>query len=87
MFQNVLVMCTYTRVGIDGHGHAAMSTYDCQGTGFFCNGGYCEPITWSRGSYTEPFRYYRADGSELELGVGHTYVPFISGEGFFSCSE
>jgi len=79
VFQNVLVLATYTRVGVDAHWHTAMNTINCEGQGFFCNGGYCEPITWSRGGYNEPFRYFRADGSELELGVGKTYIAFIDG--------
>lgn len=79
VFENVLVIATYTRIGIDAHNHSAMNTVNCSGDGYFCNGGYCEPITWSRGDYNTPYRYYRADGSELELGVGHTYICFISG--------
>lgn len=78
VFQNVLVLSTYTQVGIDDHYHTAMSTYDCEGTGLFFNGGYCEPITWKRGAVSEPFHYYTADGSELELGIGHTYIAFVS---------
>lgn len=46
--------------------------------GYFFNGGYAEPITWSRGSVNEPFRYYTSDGSELQLGVGKTYIAFVS---------
>ena len=78
VFQNLLVLSTYTQTGIDDHYHTAMNTYECEGTGFFFNGGYSEPITWKRGAVNEPFHYYTADGSELELGVGHTYIAFVS---------
>ncbi len=78
VFQNLLVLATYTQIGIDDHYHTAMSTYECEGTGLFFNGGYCEPITWKRGALNEPFHYYAADGTELELGVGHTYIAFVS---------
>ena len=78
VFQNLLVLSTYTQTGIDDHYHTAMNTYECEGTGFFFNGGYAEPITWKRGAVNEPFRYYTADGSELELGIGHTYIAFVS---------
>ena len=84
VFQNVLVLCTDIEVGIDRQWHSAMTTVNYEGKGFFCNGGYCEPITWSRGNYTTPFRYYDAEGNELELGVGHTYIAFISDEGYVS---
>ena len=78
VFQNLLVLATYTQTGIDDHYHTAMSTYECEGTGLFFNGGYAEPITWKRGALNEPFHYYTADGSELELGIGHTYIAFVS---------
>ena len=78
VFQNLLVLATYTQVGIDDHYHTAMSTYECEGSGLFFNGGYCEPITWKRGALNEPFHYYTADGTELELGVGHTYIGIVS---------
>ena len=78
VFQNLLVLATYTQIGIDDHYHTAMNTYECEGTGLFFNGGYCEPITWKRGAVNEPFHYYTADGTELELGIGHTYIAFVS---------
>lgn len=78
VFQNLLVLSTPTQIGIDEKGHSSMYTYDYQGSGYFFNGGYAEPITWSRGSVYEPFRYYAADGSELSLGVGKTYIAFVS---------
>ena len=78
VFQNVLVLSTYTVTGIDDHYHTAMNTYDCEGTGLFFNGGYCENITWKRGGVNEPFRYYTSDGTELQLGIGHTYIAFVS---------
>ena len=87
VFQNVLVLATYTQIGIDDHWHTAMNTYDTQGQGYFCNGGYAEHITWSRGGLDTPFRYYTDDGKELELGVGHTYIAFISGLDYVSFYE
>lgn len=78
VFQNLLVLATYTQTGIDDHYHTAMNTYDCEGTGLFFNGGYAESITWKRGGVNEPFHYYAADGSELQLGIGHTYIAFVS---------
>ena len=78
VFQNLLVLATYTQIGIDDHYHTAMNTYECEGTGLFFNGGYCEPITWKRGAVNEPFHYYTADGTELEIGIGHTYIAFVS---------
>lgn len=77
-FANILVLSSPTQTGIDEKGHSSIYTYDYQGAGYFFNGGYAEPITWSRGSVEEPFRYYTADGSELQLGIGKTYIAFVS---------
>ena len=78
VFENVLVLYSPTSTGIDEKNHSAIYTYDYQDAGYFFNGGYAEPITWSRGSVNEPFRYYTSDGSELQLGVGKTYIAFVS---------
>lgn len=77
-FENVLVLSSPTQTGIDEKNHSSIYTYDYQDSGYFFNGGYAEPIMWSRGSVNEPFRYYTADGSELSLGVGKTYIAFVS---------
>ena len=77
-FENVLVLYSPTAVGIDVKNHSSIYTYDYQDAGYFFNGGYAEPITWSRGGVNEPFRYYASDGSELQLGVGKTYIAFVS---------
>ena len=78
VFENVLVLYSPTSTGIDEKNHSAIYTYDYQDAGYFFNGGYAEPITWSRGSVNEPFRYYTSDGSKLQLGVGKTYIAFVS---------
>lgn len=78
VFQNVLVLSSPTTIGADGHYHSVITTTDYTGEGFFFNGGYCEKITWSRAGLDSPYRFYTEDGSELELGVGHTYMAFVS---------
>lgn len=44
------------------------------GTGYYANGGQIVPISWTCDADTEPFRFFAADGSELSLGVGNTYI-------------
>lgn len=78
VFENVLVLYSPTTTSIDEKNHTSIYTYDYQDAGYFFNGGYAEPITWSRGSVNEPFHYYTADGSELQLGIGKTYIAFVS---------
>ncbi|MBQ3404152.1 MAG: DUF3048 domain-containing protein [Oscillospiraceae bacterium] len=47
------------------------------GDGYFICGGKAVPITWSRGDRGDQFTYKLADGSDLVLGVGKTYISII----------
>ncbi|MBR6209405.1 MAG: DUF3048 domain-containing protein [Oscillospiraceae bacterium] len=78
VFQNVLVIAAPTKVGADEYYSSVITTTDVNGEGYFFNGGYAEKITWSRGSLDTPFRFFGADGAELALGVGHSYIAFVS---------
>jgi len=78
VFQNLLILATPTTLGADEKWHSIITTTDYTGTGIFFNGGYAEPITWSREGLDSPFRYKDAQGNDLELGVGHTYIAFVS---------
>ena len=35
------------------------------------------PITWKKGDYTSPTQYFDANGNELVLNVGNTYIAII----------
>ena len=61
---------------IDGYGRLEVRTTG-EGDGWFCTGGKCVEITWERADEYSPFRYYLPDGSELSLGVGHSYVGIM----------
>ena len=78
LFQTVLILATPTQVGADDHWHSVITTTDYEGTGLFFNGGYAKPIKWSRGGLDTPFRFFNEDGTDLELGVGHSYIGFVS---------
>jgi len=49
-----------------------------RGDGYFVNGGQYIEIVWFRTDSSSQFVYRLPDGSDLELGVGKTYVGFIS---------
>lgn len=51
-----------------------------EGTGYFVNNGRRVPINWSRENESSPFVYTLADGSNLELGRGKTYIGIIPAE-------
>ena len=44
------------------------------GTGYYANGGKIIPITWGCDGDESPFWFKTADGQDLELGVGNTYM-------------
>ena len=69
-FTNVLILDTaVTNKDIY---HAA--DFLAGGTGYFACGGQIVPITFTCDGESEPLRFHNADGSELLLGVGNTYI-------------
>ena len=76
-FTNVMIL--ETAITNNGIYHAA--DFLTGGTGYYANGGQITPITFTCDGDTEPLRFWNTDGSELELGVGNTYIaiaPFGS---------
>lgn len=50
------------------------ANFTAGGTGYYANGGKIIPIIWGADSETSPFWFKTADGQDLELGVGNTYM-------------
>ena len=46
------------------------------GTGWYVTGDTWQPVTWRKGDVTEPLQLYAADGSELTVSAGRSYVGF-----------
>lgn len=71
---NVIVIPTeQTDIGFDGLQRFDLS----QGTGYFACGGKATEIKWEKGDEDAPLKFFRQDGSPLELGVGKTYVCIL----------
>ena len=75
-FTNVMIL--ETAITNNGIYHAA--DYLAGGTGYYANGGQIVPITFTCDGDTEPLKFWNADGSELELGVGNTYIAIAPQE-------
>lgn len=74
-FKNVI----FLRADIaDESSLSSIALQNVSGNGFLCCNGKLEPITWEHGDYEDCFHYTRADGSELELGIGRSYIAIIS---------
>ena len=78
-YKNLFFLSTDISI-VDGYGRLEVRTTG-EGTGWFVTGGKCTEITWERDDEYDQFRYDLADGTEISLGVGHTYVGIMSNDG------
>lgn len=74
-FKNLLVLYADTQI-VDDYGRRSVNLVGT-GEGHFVCGGLTIPIYWTRSGAGAPFIYAREDGSELELGVGKTYIAVV----------
>lgn len=72
---NVLVLQVPCYNTNDYYGHMRVTL--SSGNGWYACGGKIIPITWTKGERDGSMRYYNADGSELVLGRGKSYVSLI----------
>lgn len=75
-FTNLLFLKTSISI-LDSYGRLDVTTIG-SGEGWFCTGGKWVEITWERDEEFGPFHYYLADGTELSLAPGHTYIGIMS---------
>ena len=71
---NVIVLRTDCTV-VDDAGRLTVDL--SSGAGWFACGGKLIPITWEKGAYDQPLRYYTTDGDPIVLEQGKTYVCII----------
>lgn len=48
------------------------------GSGYYACGGKYIPIVWSKADYSDPYTLTTAQGEEISLGVGKTYINIVS---------
>ena len=70
-FENVFVLLAETTNDAKG---LHVSDIEGSGKGYYACGGKIIPITWHRESNFDTFSFKCADGSQLEQGVGNSYV-------------
>ena len=74
-FKNLLIQsCGFTQYDENGY-----MIFDCigEGCGYYVTNGKAIPVTWEKKSMTEPTRYYDANGAEISLNTGKTYVALV----------
>ncbi len=76
-FTNILILfCDVKAVG-DAAGHLDITTENEMGEGYYISGGKAEEITWSKPTEDSPTVYYGADGSELSVNRGKTFISIF----------
>lgn len=73
-FDNVFALQTDVHTRADGY---LMDVALDGGTGWYISGGGAQAITWKRDGEDFPIKYFAADGSELSVNVGESYIGFI----------
>ncbi len=75
-FRNVIMLSAATKV-LDNYGRLKVDLIG-SGDGYYVCGGKLIPITWERDTLADCFRYSLADGSELSVSEGKTYIAVLS---------
>ncbi|MBQ8927006.1 MAG: DUF3048 domain-containing protein [Oscillospiraceae bacterium] len=76
-FTNVFVL--QTEIGFLDEGNYLRSVALDGGSGYYVSKGGVETITWSKNGEAAPIRVFHADGSELSVNPGKSYIGIISG--------
>lgn len=76
-FENVFVLQTDIGLSADGY---RMDVALTGGTGWYAANGGAEQITWKKDAETAPIRVFNADGTELTVSAGKSYIGIIGSE-------
>lgn len=75
-FKNVLIQdCTFHQY--DENGYLIFNCIDSGRQGYYITNGKAIPVTWRKTSDTDVTRYFDAEGNEITLNTGKTYVAFV----------
>ncbi|MCD8361533.1 MAG: DUF3048 domain-containing protein [Lachnospiraceae bacterium] len=76
-FTNVIIQCA-SHTQYDSNGYMQFNIINESGEGYYITGGKAIPVTWSKGHDMEPTKFYDADGNEITLNTGKTYIALVS---------
>ncbi len=76
-FTNVIIQCAEVNQ-FDANGYMQFNLIDQSGEGYFITDGQAIPITWEKTHDTIPTKFYDADGNEITLNTGKTYIALVS---------
>ena len=73
-FENVIILQTKISPREDNY---LMDVALSGGSGYYAANGGIRPITWTKNAETDPIRLYDADGAELTVSPGKSYIGII----------
>ena len=82
-FTNVIILEASMYVRDDAKHLSITLTGITNGAGYYISGGSAQPITWAKADEYSQFVFYDADGNELEMNCGKTYIA-ITRSGTYS---
>lgn len=78
-FKNVLLQdCNYQQ--FDEHGYMMFYIINSGRQGYYITNGHAIKVTWQKDTATGVTHYYNADGEEITLNTGKTYVGIVPDE-------
>lgn len=76
-FTNVILQCA-SHTQYDSNGYMQFNILNETGKGYYITGGKAIPVTWSKGNDVSQTKFYDADGNEITLNTGKTYIGLVS---------
>lgn len=78
-FENIIVC--YTNISNISGDSKNRVTFDLsKGNGTYVSNGTYESITWKKGNGSDMMKFYDADGNELSLNAGRTYIAIVDND-------
>lgn len=76
-FTNVILQCADI-TELDANGYMQFNIQNSSGSGYYITGGKAIPVTWEKGDAVSPTTFYDANGNEITLNTGKTYIGFVA---------
>lgn len=76
-FTNVIIQCADI-TQLDANGYMQFNVQNSGGSGYYITGGLAIPVTWTKAGATEPTTFYDANGAEITLKTGKTYIALVA---------
>lgn len=76
-FTNVILQCADV-TQLDANGYMKFNIENTTGNGYYITGGKAIPVTWSKGNAVDATTFYDANGAEITLNTGKTYIGLVA---------